>query len=83
MLLDKPTRDHHTDTLKAKKEVFIAGCQLCGNLPRSCSPQLFNCLSFLHKKAYSGWHVSVSKQQSYRSQNRRARLVHLETFLEL
>lgn len=22
MLLDKPTRDHHTDTLKAKKEVY-------------------------------------------------------------
>lgn len=53
-----------------------------GSLPRPCSPKPCSSLSFTHKK-HTGWHTKVSKKQSYRCQNKRARLVHLGTLLEL
>lgn len=78
LLRGKPTRDHHMNSLKAEKEVLIAGQWLHRELAQSMQLQALWLFAFYAEEPYLGWHTSVSKKWTHRSQ--KAKFVHSGTF---
>lgn len=71
MFQGKPTRDHHMETLKAEKKVFIDGQWLHRELTQIMQHLALQLFVFFAQKLHPVCHTSVSKRQNFRSQKAR------------